>query len=88
MKSKITPLFIVYVVALAIAGYYWFKIKASPSIGPHYDGYWVYGFSVVFVVTFVADLILRFIIKSFKTIWIVEIVLIVIAFFIMYLGSK
>ncbi|MDR6785179.1 hypothetical protein ABIE26_003878 [Pedobacter africanus] len=88
MKFKITPLFIIYVVALAIPGYYWFKIKMSTSPGPHYDGYWVYGLSIVFAVTFVADLILRFIIKNLKTIWIVEISLIVIAFLIMYFSSK
>lgn len=88
MKFKITPLFIVYTIAFAIAVYYWFALNLprNATTSNNYEGLIVYFLGCLCLITLVLDLILRFTIKSLQTIWVVEIILAVIAFSIIYFG--
>lgn len=73
MKFKITPFAIISIIALIVTIYYLQDIENIPK--GRYGGYVVLLTGFLFVITFVLDVIFRFIIKNLKKIWIVEAVL-------------
>lgn len=86
MKFRITPFSIVWAIALVYTIYFWIENKIHPPYpgGGMLEGLFWDTSLLVFTFTFVSDLIFRFTIKSLKTIWIVETILVVITAVVLY----
>ena len=71
MKLRITPLNIIAALSLALLVVSFFQTNPS---GQHFDvrGFYKFILGALIVVSFITDLIFRFIIKDLKRIWFVE----------------
>jgi hypothetical protein len=71
MKLRITPLNIIVALGLALLVASFFQTNAS---GQHFGmrGFYKFILGALIVVSFITDLIFRFIIKDLKRIWFVE----------------
>lgn len=77
MKLKITPLNIVGVLAAGTAIFFYLTLKSTyPNMNP--KGLYIYILGFLALITFIIDLILRFIFKDIRRIWTIELILIVI----------
>ncbi len=87
MKFRVTPLNIVAAVAAFFAIYYLLTLKSTyPNVNP--KGFFIWILFLLVLVTFVTDLIFRFMLKTLKKIWIVELIFIFIAVILMLILQK